>query len=226
MVGPLYRIFRVERANHWLAGRGWRTTGHSGFTGHVTRAGRRRDLGMSVALCTFFGHTSFGARCHTHDIPAGRPAGPAGRSCDARGRRAGGSQGGARVLRSAPATRAGAESLGRGGRAGGAWVVSLGASLWRDGQDGAGPAGARACRGSGPAGARGPGRRGGAAGIWPAGTGAGFWGRAGIIGDSGKLSLYDSSHLTAVVPAGKLEPELLNFTHIQYQARDCSWHVR
>src|SRR5690242_21541490 len=39
-------------------------------------------------------------------------------------------------------------------------------------------------------------------------------GGAGIIGDSGKLSLSDSSHLTAVVPAGKLEPELLNFTFI------------
>ena len=58
------------------------------------------------------------------------------------------------------------------------------------------------------------------------GCGGGFRGEAGIIGDSGKLSLYDSSHLTAVVPAGKLEPELLNFIHTQYQARDCSWHVR
>jgi hypothetical protein len=55
--------------------------------------------------------------------------------------------------------------------------------------------------------------------------GAEIRGGAGIIGDSGKLSLYDSSHLTAVVPAGKLEPELLNFTLI-IQARDCSWHVR
>jgi len=51
-------------------GRGWRTIGHSGFTGHVTRAGRRRKLRMSVALYTFFG-----AQCHTHDIPAGRLAG-------------------------------------------------------------------------------------------------------------------------------------------------------
>jgi hypothetical protein len=58
------------------------------------------------------------------------------------------------------------------------------------------------------------------------GGGAEIRGGAGIIGDSGKLSLYDSSHLTAVVPAGKLEPELLNFIHTQYQARDCSWHVR
>ena len=45
--------------------------------------------------------------------------------------------------------------------------------------------------------------------------------RMGIIRDSAKLSQYDSSHLTAVAPAGKLEPELLNFTH-----KDCSWHVR
>src|SRR5690242_12690039 len=34
----------------------------------------------------------------------------------------------------------------------------------------------------------------------------------GIIPDFGKLSLSDSSHLTAVAPAGKLEPELLNLT--------------
>jgi len=55
---------------------------------------------------------------------------------------------------------------------------------------------------------------------------AGFPCRAGIFLDSGKLSLYDSSHLTAVTPAGKLEPELLNFTHTQLTHRDCSWHVR
>jgi hypothetical protein len=37
-----------------------------------------------------------------------------------------------------------------------------------------------------------------------------------------KLSLSDSSHLTAEAPAGKLELRLLNFnTH-----KDCSWHVR
>src|SRR4029077_2569800 len=76
---------------------------------------------------------------------------------------------------------------------------------------------------AGPGPGPGPGLRGGAAGR---GAGGGFRARAGIIGDSGKLSLYDSSHLTAVVPAGKLEPELLNFIHTQYQARDCSWHVR
>ena len=57
------------------------------------------------------------------------------------------------------------------------------------------------------------------------GGAGGISGRVGIIGDSGKLSLYDSSHLTAVVPAGKLGPGLLNFTLI-IQARDCSWHVR
>src|SRR5579872_1556725 len=44
----------------------------------------------------------------------------------------------------------------------------------------------------------------------------------GIIGGSAKLSLSDSSHLTAEAPAGKLGAELLNFnTH-----KDCSWHVR
>ena len=40
-----------------------------------------------------------------------------------------------------------------------------------------------------------------------------FLPRAGIFLGSAKLSLYDSSHLTAVAPAGKLEPEQLNFTH-------------
>src|SRR6476469_3517554 len=42
---------------------------------------------MRVALCTFFG-----AQRHSHDIPAGRLAGPAGRTCGTRGGRAGGSQ--------------------------------------------------------------------------------------------------------------------------------------
>ena len=52
--------------------------------------------------------------------------------------------------------------------------------------------------------------------------GGSFLAGTGIIRDSEKLSLYDSSHLTAEAPAGKLEPELLNFnTH-----KDCSWHVR
>ena len=50
---------------------------------------------------------------------------------------------------------------------------------------------------------------------------------AGIFSTSAKLSLYDSSHLTAVAPAGKLEPELLNFIHTQLHThKDCSWHVR
>jgi hypothetical protein len=49
-----------------------------------------------------------------------------------------------------------------------------------------------------------------------------YSGGAGIIRDPEKLSLYDSSHLTAKAAAGKLEPGLLNFnTH-----KDCSWHVR
>ena len=118
------------------------------------------------------------------------------------------------------------DAFGRGGRVAGVRVVSLGASLCRDGRDGVGPAG----RGVGRDGAE-PGDGAGSVGRegrgWgPAGTGTGFWAWAGINGDSGKLSLYDSSHLTAVVPAGKLEPEQLNFTHTQYQARDCSWHVR
>ncbi len=55
-----------------------------------------------------------------------------------------------------------------------------------------------------------------------AATGREFLAGTGIIPGSKKLSLSDSSHLTAEVPAGKLEPELLNFnTH-----KDCSWHVR
>ena len=54
-----------------------------------------------------------------------------------------------------------------------------------------------------------------------------FLARAGIFLDSAKLSLYDSSHLTAAAPAGKLEPELLNFIHTQLHThKDCSWHVR
>ena len=45
---------------------------------------------------------------------------------------------------------------------------------------------------------------------------------AGMTGHLLKLSLSDSSHLTAEALAGKLEPILLNFnTH-----KDCSWHVR
>lgn len=56
---------------------------------------------------------------------------------------------------------------------------------------------------------------------------AGFLSSAGIFLDSAKLSLYDSSHLTAVAPAGKLEPELVNFVHTQLHThKDCSWHVR
>ena len=56
---------------------------------------------------------------------------------------------------------------------------------------------------------------------------AGFLSPAGIFLDSAKLSLYDSSHLTAVAPAGKLEPELVNFIHTQLHThKDCSWHVR
>jgi len=47
-------------------------------------------------------------------------------------------------------------------------------------------------------------------------------GAAGMTEDLLKLSLSDSSHLTAEALAGKLEPILLNFnTH-----KDCSWHVR
>jgi hypothetical protein len=66
----------------------------------------------------------------------------------------------------------------------------------------------------------------GAAGAVTCAEGAGgrrrFRVGTGIIRDSEKLSLYDSSHLTAEAPAGKLEPGLLNFnTH-----KDCSWHVR
>jgi len=54
-----------------------------------------------------------------------------------------------------------------------------------------------------------------------------FFPRPGIFLDSAKLSLYDSSHLTAVAPAGKLEPELVNFIHTQLHThKDCSWHVR
>ena len=91
------------------------------------------------------------------------------------------------------------KSVGRGGRVRGAGVVSLGASLsaWADGRGG---------READRDGARRGGRKFGGAG--------GISGGAGIIGDSGKLSLYDSSHLTAVVPAGKLGPGLLNFTLI------------
>jgi hypothetical protein len=67
---------------------------------------------------------------------------------------------------------------------------------------------------------RGPGVRGG--GTWSGTRGGSFLAGMGIIRDSKKLSLYDSSHLTAEAPAGKLEPGLLNFnTH-----KDCSWHVR
>src|SRR5271157_23916 len=45
---------------------------------------------------------------------------------------------------------------------------------------------------------------------------------AGIFPDSAKLSLYDSSHLTAIATAGKLEPRTTQLhTH-----KDCSWHVR
>jgi hypothetical protein len=52
--------------------------------------------------------------------------------------------------------------------------------------------------------------------------GRSFLAGMGIISGFRKLSLYDSSHLTAEAPAGKLEPGLLNFnTH-----KDCSWHVR
>jgi len=54
-----------------------------------------------------------------------------------------------------------------------------------------------------------------------------FLAQAGIFLDSAKLSLYDSSHLTAAASAGKLEPELLNFIHTQLHThKDCSWHVR
>jgi hypothetical protein len=54
------------------------------------------------------------------------------------------------------------------------------------------------------------------------GQGGSFLAGTGIISGFKKLSLYDSSHLTADAPAGKLEPGLLNFnTH-----KDCSWHVR
>ena len=68
--------------------------------------------------------------------------------------------------------------------------------------------------------------RGTGAGVTWAGTrpdvGESFRAGMGIIRDSKKLSLSDSSHLTAEAPAGKLEPGLLNFnTH-----KDCSWHVR
>jgi len=55
-----------------------------------------------------------------------------------------------------------------------------------------------------------------------AGQGGSFLAGMGIISGSEKLSLYDSSHLTAEAPAGKLEPELLNFN----TNKDCSWHVR
>jgi len=55
-----------------------------------------------------------------------------------------------------------------------------------------------------------------------AGCGESFPAGTGIIRGSEKLSLSDSSHLTAEVPAGKLGHGLLNFnTH-----KDCSWHVR
>src|SRR5690349_18851902 len=47
------QITRTELPIHRLAGRGWRPIGHSGFTGHLTRAGR-----------------------HSHDIPTGRLADP------------------------------------------------------------------------------------------------------------------------------------------------------
>jgi hypothetical protein len=49
-----------------------------------------------------------------------------------------------------------------------------------------------------------------------------FSSRAGIIPAAAKLSLCDSSHLTAEAPAGKLERGLLNFN----TNKDCSWHVR
>jgi hypothetical protein len=45
---------------------------------------------------------------------------------------------------------------------------------------------------------------------------------AGMIRVSEKLSLHDSSHLTAGLASGRLEPGRLNFTHY----KDCSWHVR
>jgi hypothetical protein len=51
-------------------------------------------------------------------------------------------------------------------------------------------------------------------------------GAVGMNPDSAKLSLHDSSHLTAVVPAGKLGPEITNFRITSHTTRDCSWHVR
>src|SRR5579871_3451768 len=83
-------------------------------------------------------------------------------------------------------------------------------------------------RGTGACGTSGTGAVAPGGGIGGAGAGsagrfpAEFPAEMGIIGGSAKLSLSDSSHLTAEAPAGKLGPGLLNFnTH-----KDCSWHVR
>jgi hypothetical protein len=55
-----------------LAGAIERITGHVRLTGPFSEAERRRNLRMDVTTCTLFS-----ARCHNHDIPAERPAGPA-----------------------------------------------------------------------------------------------------------------------------------------------------
>jgi hypothetical protein len=67
-----YHLFRVERDIHGLAGATGHITGHARLTGPFSGAERRRSLRMDVTTCTLFG-----ARCHNHDIPAERPAGPA-----------------------------------------------------------------------------------------------------------------------------------------------------
>src|ERR1700678_598785 len=72
-----------------------------------------------------------------------------------------------------------------------------------------GAAGARAA-GSGPGRGR---TRNGAGGTWFASGRRG----TGMFGGKVKLSLSDSSHLTALGPAGKLEHGLLNFNHIRGQ---------